>query len=164
MWRAGCKRHAVFVRQRNGTQAGFTLVELLAVMMVATLTIGAISALYRSPSPGAQVKTLANLTASRLRDLRASAMAARTERVATIDTAKRLLRFNDGRAPLKLDRVVGVTVTAADDEVIAPSAANIRFYPNGSSSGATVAFRSKGQGYEVRVNWLTGRVSTTALR
>lgn len=137
--------------------------ELLATMLVASLVIGAISVAYRAPPPGAQVKTLAHVTASRLRDLRASAMQARAERVAIIDTARRVVAFGDARAPLTLQRGVAVSVVTADDET-APGRAGIRFYPNGSSSGATIAFRSGGEGYEVRVNWLTGRVSTAALR
>ena len=165
MWRAGCKRATVPPRFGPGNAcAGFTLIELLAVMMVASLVISAISVAFRAPSPGAQLKTLAHVTASRLRDLRASAMAARAERVATIDTAARLIGFSDARPPLALQRGVAVSVVAADDEMIAPARANIRFYPNGSSSGATIAFQSGGQAYEVRVNWLTGRVSTSALR
>jgi general secretion pathway protein H len=145
-------------------RAGFTLVELLAVMMLASLVMAAISVAYRAPPPGAQLKTLAHVTASRLRDLRASAMAGRAERVATIDTARRVMAFSDARAPLALQRGVAVSIVAADEERPAPARASIRFYPNGSSSGATIAFRSGGQGYEVRVNWLTGRVSTAALR
>jgi general secretion pathway protein H len=147
----------------SDARAGFTLIELLAVMMVASLVIGAISVAFRAPSPGTQLKTLAHVTASRLRDLRAAAMASRGERVATVDTARRVIGFGDARAPLTLQRGVAVTVTAADDEMT-PARARIRFYPNGSSSGAAIAFRSGGQGYEVRVNWLTGRVSTAALR
>ena len=84
--------------------------------------------------------------------------------MATIDTARRVMAFSDARAPLALQRGIAVTVTAADDEMTAPARANIRFYPNGSSSGAAIVFRLRDQGYEVRVNWLTGRVSTAALR
>lgn len=145
-------------------RAGFTLIELLAVMTVASLVMGAISVSFRAPSAGTQLKTLASVTASRLRDLRASAMAARAEQVAVIDTARRMIGFGDARAPLALQQGVAMSVTAADDEMTAPARASIRFYPNGSSSGATIVFRLGGQGYEVRVNWLTGRVSTAALR
>ena len=163
MWRAGCEPAGSRRLPPDDTRAGFTLMELLAVMMVASLAIGAISVAYRAPSPGVQLKTLAHVTASRLRDLRAAAMAARAERVATIDTARRVMAFGDARAPLEIRRGIAVSVTSADDETAA-ARANIRFYPNGSSSGATIAFRSGGQAYEVRVNWLTGRVSTAALR
>jgi general secretion pathway protein H len=138
--------------------------ELLAVMMVASLVMGAISVAFRAPSAGTQLKTLAHVTASRLRDLRASAMAARAEKVAVIDTARRMMAFGDARAPLALQRGIAMSVTASDGEMAAPARAGIRFYPNGSSSGATIVFRLGGQGYEVRVNWLTGRVSTAALR
>jgi general secretion pathway protein H len=162
MWRAGCE--GADLPPPGDAQAGFTLMELLAVMMVASLVMGAISVSFREPSAGAQLKTLASVTASRLRDLRASAMAARAEQVAVIDTARRVIGFGDARAPLALQRGVALSVTAADDEMTAPARASIRFYPNGSSSGATIVFRSGGQGYEVRVNWLTGRVSTAALR
>jgi general secretion pathway protein H len=164
MWRAGCDgRRSPGSRQRTG-QAGFTLIELLAVMMLASLVIGAISVAARAPSPAVQLKTLAHVTASRLRDLRASAMATRAERVATIDTSRRVMAFGDARAPIALQRSIAVTVTAADDEMTAPARASIRFYPNGSASGGAISFRLGSQGYEVRVNWLTGRVSTAALR
>jgi general secretion pathway protein H len=159
MWRAGCDGGA----PERDAQAGFTLIELLAVMMVASLVIGAITVAYRAPSPGVQLKTVAHVTASRLRDLRAAAMASRGERVATIDTARRVIGFGDARAPLALQRGVAVSVTSADDEITTLARASIRFYPNGGSSGGAIAFRSGRQGYEVRVNWLTGRVSTAAL-
>ena len=171
MWRVGCDglgaaplRRVMYAPAADDARAGFTLIELLAVMMVASLVIGAISVAFRAPSPGTQLKTLAHVTASRLRDLRASAMSTRAERVATIDTARRMMAFSDARAPLAVQRDIAVSVTAADDEMTTPARASIRFYPNGSSSGATIAFQSGGQGYEVRVNWLTGRVSTAALR
>jgi general secretion pathway protein H len=159
MWRAGCDGGA----PEGDARAGFTLIELLAVMMVTSLVIGAISVAYRAPSPGARLKTLAHVTASRLRDLRAAAMAMRAERVATIDTARRVMVFSDARAPIAIQRDITVSVVAADDEITAPARASIRFYPNGGSSGAAIAFRSGRQGYEVRVNWLTGRVSTVPL-
>jgi general secretion pathway protein H len=160
MWRAGCDGAG----EPADPRAGFTLIELLAVMLLASLVTAAISVAWRAPSPGAQLKTLAHVTASRLRDLRASAMAGRAERAATIDTARRVIGFGDFRAPLAIQRGVALSVVSADDERPAPARVSIRFYPNGSSSGATIAFRSGSQVYEVRVNWLTGRVSTAALR
>jgi general secretion pathway protein H len=41
--------------------------------------------------------------------------------------------------------------------------AGVRFFPNGSSTGATIDLRTERQAYEVRINWLTGRVSTAAI-
>ncbi len=132
-------------------------------MVVITMTIAAISTLYRSPSSGTQVKVSALLTASRLRDLRTSAMSTGSERAATIDVAQRVIRFSDGRAPLELSKTIDVAVTGADSERRSVSVAGVRFFPNGSSTGATIDLRSERQAYEVRINWLTGRVSTAAI-
>lgn len=87
-----------------------------------------------------------------------------TERLAEIDPSARVLRFSDGSAPLAINPDLTIAVTAADTERTSPQKIGIRFYPNGSSSGATIKLNSEQQGYEVRVNWLTGRVSSAALR
>jgi general secretion pathway protein H len=151
-------------REQNAcASAGFTLFEVLAVMVVIALTAAAISTLYRSPSGAAQVKTAALLAASRLRDLRSSAMTSGIERIAAIDVAQRKIEFSDGLAPIAFSRSMNVEVTAADSEKRSPSIAGIRFYPNGSSTGATIDLKMEGRIYEIRVNWLTGRVSTASV-
>lgn len=148
---------------RDRADAGFTLFEILVVMAVLMLVLTAISALYRSPSQGVLLKSAAASMSSRLRDLRAAAMATGSERVANIDVNERSLSFSDGRAPLQLDPALTLSVTAADSERRTPRVAGIRFFPNGSSSGATILLQSERLKYEVRVNWLTGRVSTAEI-
>jgi general secretion pathway protein H len=157
MSQAGCSG------RRARCDAGFTLFELLAVMVVLGMAIVAVSTFSRSPSAGLQVKAAAQLAASRLRDLRASALTTGSERSASIDVDRRIIRFSDGRAPLQLARSIAVAVTGAESERRAKGLAGVRFFPNGSSTGATIQFRSERQAYEVRINWLTGRVSTGAL-
>jgi general secretion pathway protein H len=145
-------------RSRIGSEAGFTLFELLVVMVVLVLAYAAVTAMYTSPSRGIELKSAARLTASRLRDLRAEAMTTGTERGATVDVNGRLIKFGDGRPPLMLGQTITLAVTGAESETGVPGQAGVRFYPNGSSSGATIELRSERQQYEVRVNWLTGRV------
>lgn len=149
-------------RSANGS-AGFTLMEVLAVMLIIAMTAAAIATLYRSPSGSQQIKTAALLAASRLRDLRANAMTSGSERVATIHVDARAMEFSDGSAPISFSRAMKMDVTAADGEIRSPTVTGVRFYPNGSSTGATINLEMEGRGYEIRVNWLTGRVSTGAL-
>lgn len=153
MSRAGCSC-------RSGGSEGFTLFEVLIIMVVLSMSVAAVSLLSRSPSHGAQVKSAALLAASRLRDLRAAAMSSGSDRLAMIDTEARVMHFSDGRAPLEFAKTIVVGVTGAESERRLPFAAGIRFFPNGSSTGATIDLRSERQAYEIRVNWLTGRVST----
>lgn len=143
-------------------QAGFTLVEMLAVLVIVALTAGAISMLYRSPSSDAQLKTASLMAASRLRDIRSGAMISGTDRLAVIDVVRKSIEFSNGISPLTFPRSIDLDVMSADSERVSPSAAGIRFFPNGSSTGGTVNLRSRDKAYEIRVNWLTGRVSSAS--
>lgn len=142
---------------------GFTLLELLVVLFLAALGAGAVTLAYRQPSAGALLKASAERAASRLRDLRVAAMATGVSQVALVDTARRVVHFSDRRQPLKLPPALGVRLTAAESEQRSPTAAGIRFFSNGSSSGGAITLHADRQGYEIRVNWLSGRVSTSAL-
>jgi general secretion pathway protein H len=155
MLRAGNKR-SIGAR----SDAGFTLFEMLAVLVIVAMTTAAISALYRTPSGASQVKTAALLAASHLRDLRSGAMTTGSETVAEIDTANRILSFGARISPIQLSPSVELEVTSADSERRSDSISGIRFFPNGASTGGAILFKSKGAAYELRINWLTGRVST----
>ncbi len=143
--------------------AGFTLFEMLAVMVVIALTAAAIATLYRAPSGAQQVKTEALIAASRLRDLRSNAMTSGTEGAATIDVERRTIAFSGGITPVLFSKSISLEVTAADSEKRGPGIAGVRFFPNGSSTGATIDLKMEGRAYEIRINWLTGRVSTASI-
>jgi general secretion pathway protein H len=147
----------------SSSNAGFTLVEMLAVLVIIALTAGAISMLYRSPSSDAQLKTASLTVASRLRDIRSGAMVSGTDRLAVIDVVQRSMEFGNGIAPLTFPGSIDIDVMSADSERLSPSAAGIRFFPNGSSTGGTINLRSRENAYEIRVNWLTGRVSSASI-
>jgi len=143
--------------------AGFTLFELLAVLIVLAAAMVAVATFTRSSSSGVKVKAAAQLTASRLRDLRAAALTTGSDRKAVIDVNARTIRFNDGRPSLHLNRNIAVAVTGALSEQSVGGLPGVRFFPNGSSTGATITLSAQRQTYEVRINWLTGRVSTAPL-
>lgn len=144
-------------------EQGFTLFEMLAVMLILGLVIAVVPMAAKSPSPMAKAKSDAATIAARLRGLRSAAIVTSGQRMAVIDMAKRQVRFDDGRAPVAIDRSLSLTVTSADSERSANDVRGVRFYPNGGSSGATITIASGKDGYRIRVNWLTGRVSTDAL-
>jgi general secretion pathway protein H len=141
-------------------KAGFTLIEMQAVMMIIAL----IAALVLTALPGtgrAQVKAIALQTAALFRRERLGAiLTARTREVA-IDGKERAL-IGDGGDRVAVPRDVIVDVLALD-EVWSGRQAVVRFLPDGASSGTVVRFSREGAGYEVRVNWYTGGVLVAPL-
>ena len=136
---------------------GFTLIELLVVLAIMGLMMLAL------PRP------LARLTQARL-DTAVQAVATdlRQARSRAILTAlpQRFVLDLDGRRfgvpGLREDSLPeGVTVgfAGAREERLAERVAAIRFYPDGSSTGGRVRLADEGRSFEVRVDWLTGRVA-----
>lgn len=150
---------------RTRRQTGFTLFELLVVMSIISFAVGAL-ALWPAPnSSPAGLKAVARQAAAKFRDIRAIAIHEQKEHIALIDTGRRLIggsRSDDkpGTAkPLKIASNITIDVKAADTEQISSQVAGIRFFPNGSSTGGTLRLEQNQVSYEVKVNWLTGRIS-----
>lgn len=140
-------------------KAGFTLLEVVAVMSIVALA----AALVIAATPGtgrAGLKAVALDTASMLRRQRVSAiLSGRTRRV-WLDGAHRGLVSDSG------DRVAIPNDIALDmlgiDALWGGQRAVTRFDPDGTSSGAVLKYSRQGAGYEVRVNWYTGAVAIVA--
>lgn len=53
---------------------------------------------------------------------------------------------------------IEIELVAAQDEMESERIGAIRFYPDGTSSGGRVILKRDDGGYQVGVNWLTGRI------
>lgn len=142
-------------------QAGFTLVEVIAILVIAAIAASALSFIVRPRSGNAQLKALAGTVAAGLRHTRGRAIKRGRELVAHIDVGGRRINWGTTRAPLTLQRGISIKATTAKSEM-SSSVAGIRFFPNGSSTGGRLRVSSDGKHYEIVVNWLTGRVSIEA--
>lgn len=141
----------------NSTErtAGFTLIEMQAVMMIIAL----IAALALTALPGTgrvQVKALALQTAALFRRERLGAILTARAREVAIDGKQRALIGDGGdRVAIPPDVIVDVL---ALDAVWSGRQAVVRFLPDGTSSGTEVKLSREGAIYEIRVNWYTGGV------
>jgi general secretion pathway protein H len=141
-------------------KAGFTLIEMQAVMMIIAL----IAALVLTALPGtgrAQVKAIALQTAALFRRERLGAILTARTREVSIDGKERAF-IGDGGDRVAVPRDVVVDVLALD-EVWSGRQAVVRFLPDGASSGTVVRFSREDASYEVRVNWYTGGVLVAPL-
>jgi general secretion pathway protein H len=137
--------------------AGFTLVELLVVLAILALALG-IAVPFLGGGAGPRIDTLAREIAAELRAVRGEAIVSNREAVLFVDPAGPSLRRGNQGEPELLPRAVALAVTAARSETTAEGLAGIRFFPDGSSTGGTVALERDGRRIEVRVDWLSGRV------
>ena len=135
---------------------GFTLIEMLAVMLIVAL----IASLVATVTPGTgrgQLKALALEVAALLRRERLAAILSGRERHVALDDRRRIL-VGDAGESVAVPRDVVVDVLGVN-ELWSGHLAVVRFDPDGASSGAVLRLSREGAQYEVRVNWYTGGVA-----
>jgi general secretion pathway protein H len=142
-------RPKVLGRQVLGRQAGFTLIELIVVIVVMAL-IGTL-VLARGPWHSAGFDTQASVRAlvSALRLARSRAIA--QDRAVWVVTGDRGFAV-DGGAPQLLP----------DNEALSRS--QVVFLPDGGASGPAIVLVAGQRRIALSVNWLTGRVLARDLR
>ena len=151
--------------ERSSREAGFTLIEVLAVLAVLGLAVALVVMHGPQRSPALDLRTAVQQVAGTLRLARSRAIASNRDVGVTFDTAARSVRL-DGTGARTLPPGVGITVTALMTAPLGETAgerpAAIRFAPDGSSTGGQVDLDGAGRRVRVGVEWLTGRVEVFA--
>src|SRR5262249_26290957 len=137
-------------------KAGFTLIEVVAVMLIIALL--ASLAITMMPGTGrAKLKAVTMETAALLRRERVSAILTGRERQVAIDGERRVL-IGDGGGTVAIPTDVVIDLLSAS-AAQRDRAVVVRFHPDGASSGAVLRLSREKAEYEIRVNWYTGGVS-----
>lgn len=136
---------------------GFTLIELIVVLVIAALLMAAVPALFSAAFPGLELKSAARRTAATMRLARASAIRRGSESVLLVDLARHRLELS-GYHSLTLPEGVALKLETASRELVDDQRGLIRFYPDGSSSGGRIILSRGNLGYQIGVTWLTGRI------
>jgi general secretion pathway protein H len=137
-------------------EAGFSLIEVVAAMLIIALLSGLAVAMM--PGTGrAQLKAVALETAALLRRERLGAVLTGRNRMVSLDGESRQF-VGDGGDVVAIPRDVVVDVLGVDEQ-LAGRQTVVRFHPDGASSGAVLRLSRQGTAYEIRVNWYTGGVA-----
>jgi general secretion pathway protein H len=139
-------------------QHGFTLVEILAVLVVLAIAAGLASARLGARHGGEVLQAAAYELASRCRAARVGAIRRGSDQTLVIDMATRLVTAGENVPPLRIAETISIFSETSATERRSRDVVGIRFLPNGASTGGKVRLEAGRQAYEVRVNWLTGRV------
>lgn len=141
-------------------EAGFTLLELIVVLAVLGL-LAALVAMRGPPvSHALALRSVVSEIAAGLRATRQDAITSDRPAEYRIDLARRTARGADGTV-VWLPAGMGVTVLTADGEVRNAEVADIRFEPDGSSTGGRIVLVDGQHRTGIGISWLTGRVSVT---
>lgn len=153
------------MRRRLHRQRGFTLVEMLAILAALALVAALSTPLLRPPSDGLVLQRAAREMAAALRATRARAILRNGETDFVIDLARNVY-FASDLPETKLPADTTLTLVVAKLERSAAEAARdarqaVRFYPDGTSSGAEIELKLRRATAAVKVNWLTGQASAS---
>lgn len=143
--------------QISATKKGFTLVELLAVLAIISFAVAAFGLNGRTGTDTAKFRAILVSTSAAITDTRIRAMQGFAEEVFLIDTKSRVIGTEKRR--IELPEGVELKATVAQSERLNNGNVGIRFFPEGTSTGGTLAFTHRGKTFEIRVNWLTGNVA-----
>ncbi|GAA0691476.1 hypothetical protein GCM10009104_17980 [Marinobacterium maritimum] len=139
-----------------------TLLELLVVLVIASLMLALVAPNIGNVLPGSELKSFARQSAAMLRELRSEAVSQSRNRRLSLDQEER--RFRSGKEALAL-WPEGVEVQLEQGEV--PDFLKtpfeddkaLVFFPDGSSNGGALSLSSESAGhYMIRVEALNGKV------
>lgn len=139
------------------SEQGFTLIEMIVVLVVLALIAGIVISRGPSRSPTLEVKQAVAMVAQALRGARAAAIAADRPVDVDIDTVQHSIRADSARLML-LPGMVAIQAAVPFGAAEPQRDVAIRFAPDGSSSGGGVLLAEGAVRMTVMVDGLTGRV------
>ncbi len=145
-------------------KGGFTLVELLVVLAIAAVVLAIVPPLVASAFPGVELKSAARQVAAGLRTARERALAARVEALFEMDIEEHWFQVSGEARRTAVPEKLGLRLITADTELSSETRGGIRFFPDGTSTGGRVTLSYADRGYDVGVDWLTGRIRIQAMR
>ena len=147
------------IRKPGGHPAGFTLLELMIAITIASLFITLIAIHGRPRSAGLEENGTASELAGGLREARAQAIVQNRQVALTLDIANHQWKI-DSQPPHKVPPQFRLEVLTVEGDARGNLAA-ILFEPDGSSTGGQVAFDDGLRKFSVNIDWLTGMVRVT---
>ncbi len=141
------------------SQAGFTLIELLVVLLIMGVLIALAPAAFQRVLPGLEMKASAREVAGLLREARGQAIRDNRETAVLIDTAAKVYRLGQGATEHELSARLNISLVTAASERLDETRGQIRFFPDGTSTGGRVTLSRDDLKVDITVDWLTGLVA-----
>jgi general secretion pathway protein H len=144
----------------NSRPRGFTLLELLVVLVIASLAISLVGPAFQRILPGLTLEAESRKLVALLRHARSQAILSGTPVTLSQDAESGGLRLSYREQPHVLPERFSLTLQAGPGEAeTGLGEAQILFYPRGDSSGGSLSLSlEQGRSEDISVDWLSGRV------
>ena len=140
-------------------QRGFTLLELMVVLVIAVLLVAVAPPLLSGLSGAAELRGATRQLAAGLRFARNDAVTRQREATLTLDLAQHRFAVSGDPREISLPETLVLQLYTAQAELWDQTTGNIRFFPDGSSTGGAITVSGPKRGYRVNVDWLTGGIA-----
>jgi len=140
-------------------QHGFTLLEILIVLVIGVLLVALVPPLLSGMSGATELRGAARQLAAGLRNARNEAVTRQQEAVLTLDLERRRFGVTGDPREIALPESVALKLYTAQSELLDSATGGIRFFPDGSSTGGAITVSGPKLAYRVNVDWLTGTVA-----
>jgi general secretion pathway protein H len=144
------------VRSFRSSQ-GFTLVELIIVLVIAVLGFAAVAISMSSGDQTTQLQAVARDMASALRYAQGEALMTRVPVSVDINLDENTYRISNSEKVFDFSKQIDVSLVVAAEE-LSEGQGSIRFFADGSSTGGRIMLELGQQLRRIDVNWITGEV------
>ena len=140
------------------SQHGFSLVELMVVMVLVAMLFGVVGISVTRSVAGAEIRNAEREIVAGLRHTRGQAIIKREQQVFVVDTNNRTWQAA-GQAVTPLPDGIEITLDTGRSELTGEGVGGIRFFPDGASTGGSVVLTAQEREWHIAVAWLTGEIS-----
>jgi general secretion pathway protein H len=146
------------MRSRTGPEAGFTLLEMVCALAIVGLLAAVLLPANPRQTSRPRLEAYAIETAALLKADRNAAIRRRLEVTTQVDAPSRSLRSGASGQTVHVPEDVRFETLLPRNCDNRPVVASISFFASGMSCGGVIVLAKFDAGYEIRVNWLTGRI------
>lgn len=139
-------------------QQGFSLLEMVCVIAIIALVAAVLLPMVPRQTSRARLQAYAMQAATLLKSDRSAAIRRGVDVATLVDPHARAIRAGASREMLQLPDDVRFNALLPQSCRQRAALSVISFFPDGMSCGGTIALSRLDTAYEIRVNWLTGRI------
>jgi general secretion pathway protein H len=146
-----------YLRHAPSGQKGFSLIELVAVIILIGIALSVASLSFSKSMNNAKVLAASRDLVAALRYTRGQAIVKGEQAALDLDIQNNTYQA-PGKPIVRLPHEMHMTLLTADSEQTSDTAGRIRFFPDGASTGGNISVFMGRREWRINVSWLTGQV------